>query len=130
MNYYQLLIFFLILFFHSFILNPQEKRFFSELFPESSIVQRPSKKCKNQLVLHEKCLGLPSGSAEIATIIAVLLYYYQILSLPVAICLIAAVSMQRILTKKHTLLQVIVGILFGLFYSSIYVYLFKNVETK
>jgi len=123
MKYSQVVVFLLVIVYHSLILNPVEKKFSKQCFPHSSIIRRPSKKCRKVSVLHQNCLGLPSGSSEIMTIVTVLLYNYQIISLPLSLFLILALGMQRILLKKHTLLQVIVGIFLGFLYASLYCYL-------
>jgi membrane-associated phospholipid phosphatase len=122
MKYSQVVVFLLLVIYHSFILNPIEKKYSKQCFPHSNIIRRPSKKCRKVSVLHQNCLGLPSGSSEIITIITILLCHYQIISLPFSLFLILAVGMQRILLKKHTLLQVIAGIFIGFLYSSLYIY--------
>jgi hypothetical protein len=123
MKYLQIVVFFLLILYHSFLLNPLEKRFSKQYFPDSSLIRRPSEKCRKKTILHQNCLGLPSGSSEIITIVSVLLYHEKVISLPVNVFLILAVGMQRILLKKHTLLQVIAGIFLGFLYSSLYSYL-------
>ena len=123
MKYSQVVVFLLLILYHSVILNPIEKKFSSQCFPHSSIIRRPSEKCIKKTVLHQNCLGLPSGNSEIITIVTVLLYHYKVLSLPLSLFLILVVGMQRILLKKHTLLQVIAGIFLGFLYSSFYYYL-------
>lgn len=123
MKYSQVVVFLLLIVYHSVILNPIEKKFTKQCFPHSIIIRRPNEKCRKVSVLHQNCLGLPSGNSEIITIITVLLYHYKVLSLPLSLFLILAVGMQRILLKKHTLLQVIAGIFLGFLYASLYCYL-------
>lgn len=63
---------------------------------------------------------MPSGHAEIATIICFILYKLNCIPLINMIIIIYFICLQRIITNKHTLLQTIIGVLFGLFYSNIY----------
>lgn len=114
---------FLVLY-HFFILNRIEKQTFSEYLPKP-VIQRPSKKCKKQMKLQKynydsRCYGMPSGSTQAITILTFLLYQYKYLSLPLTIFLIIVVGLQRIFTKRHTLLQVLFGFIFGAFYAGIY----------
>jgi hypothetical protein len=66
-------------------------------------------------------LGMPSGHAEIATIISCILYYYKFISLWLCILLIFIFSLQRVIANRHTVFQVIIGIMCGLIYSYIYI---------
>jgi hypothetical protein len=64
---------------------------------------------------------MPSGHTELATIVSMLLSHYDLLSLPMAILTIFVVGLQRIVTKKHNIEQVFVGLIFGLIYTKIYI---------
>ena len=63
---------------------------------------------------------MPSGYAETITIFASLLYLYEFIPLWVCLLLICIVSIQRLITHMHTIIQIIAGIMFGLFYVYIY----------
>jgi hypoxanthine phosphoribosyltransferase len=118
-NCFILLIIFIIGLYHYYILNGIEKIFFKNYFDNKEFIKRPLKKCKKE-IYPIKCVGMPSGHAEIITIISSLLYNYKYISLPICILLIFIISLQRIITSVHTILQVCIGILFGLIYSFIY----------
>ncbi len=99
---------------HILFINPLEK-IITSLF---LIDKRPNRQCiKNN---DFKCLGMPSGHMEVATILCLLLYYQKIIPLSITICIIILVGIQRILTMAHTLIQVIVGGLLGFLYFSVY----------
>ena len=67
-----------------------------------------------------KCLGMPSGYTEIATLVGGTLYSANYISFTVWILLIAGTCFQRVVARRHTILQTMVGVLFGLFYTYIY----------
>lgn len=117
--------------FHFFVMNPLEKRF-TQKYLGTCI--RPSNKCINiqkQLLqsLHLKhliqsdCLGMPSGHAEISTIIMLFLWLHDVVSLEFAALIIVLFSAQRVLYRRHTNLQVFVGILLGTLYALTYYYI-------
>lgn len=83
-------------------------------------VKRPLEKCNNNLLEPLRCFGMPSGHAEIVTIITLLLYKNKYISIEIAILLIFIFSSQRIISNMHTIKQVLIGILLGLIYSEIY----------
>jgi hypothetical protein len=117
-----ILILCIILSYHFFIQNKIEKIFF-EKYLNYDNVKRPLEKCNNKIINNElKCFGMPSGNAEIVTIFSALLYYYKYISFDVCIIIILLFSSQRYISGMHTVIQIIIGILFGLFYSSIYIY--------
>jgi membrane-associated phospholipid phosphatase len=93
-----------------------EKRFSLEYFGYNNI-KRP---LSGNIMFSSCDLGIPSGSAESGTIMFSLLYFYGYISLPVSIILIFIVSLQRVLKQRHTIAQVIAGIICGLIYSHIY----------
>jgi len=119
----QWLILALVLAYHITIINPLEKRLFQKMYPSSTWILRPSQKCRKTTVVHHSCLGMPSGTTEIMTIVAILLYRYQQISLPWVFFIVLVTALQRILVQKHTFLQVAVGILFGYLHSSLYLYM-------
>ena len=111
-----------ICFYHYFIQNGVEKIFCENYFDYFSI-NRPLEKCKINLNGQKlNCIGMPSGHAETVTIFSTLLYLYKLIPLWICILLIFCVSIQRITSKMHTLLQVISGIFIGYGYSYLYKY--------
>jgi len=104
-------------------INNNEKllvqKFMRNQYGNSDSIRRPSKKCANSDEL--KCLGMPSGHTECATIFASLLLFAQYINFPIYVIIIAATGLQRIVYDKHTLNQVIVGFITGSIYSGIYV---------
>jgi adenine/guanine phosphoribosyltransferase-like PRPP-binding protein len=120
MEFLKILIISIIFLYHFCIQNSLEKLFFQNYFNNESI-KRPLKNCyNNKLYTSLNCIGMPSGHAEIATIIFCLLYFYKYISFTVCIILILLVSLQRIVTNMHTIQQVIVGIIFGFLYFKYY----------
>lgn len=110
-----------IIFAHMIFLNKLEKSFFRILFSDHRVVYRPLEYCKNSYDFNIFCVGMPSGHTELATIVSMLLSHYDLLSLPIAILTICVVGLQRIITKKHNIEQVFVGLIFGLIYTKIYI---------
>lgn len=98
------------------ILNGLEKMIFHTWFKETL---RPN--CK-EFVTPTNCIGLPSGHAEIGTIILLYLYSKKYISSMIGCIILVLICLQRIVSKNHTLLQVIVGVLFGIFYFTLYSY--------
>ncbi len=109
---------FFILLIHYCIVNGLEKLTLSTFF-DPECLTRPLSECKD-VYIPTKCLGMPSGHVEIATILGCFLYVSKYISPIVLIGLIGGTCLQRILTQRHTFVQTIVGIVFGLFYASIY----------
>jgi hypoxanthine phosphoribosyltransferase len=77
--------------------------------------------CK-EFVTPTNCIGMPSGHAEIGTMILLYLYSKKYISSTVGCFLSTLVGLQRIISKNHTMFQVLIGILFGIFYFNIYSY--------
>jgi membrane-associated phospholipid phosphatase len=98
--------------------NDIEKQFSLTYFGYDN-VKRPLR--DSNIMYTYRDLGMPSGHAEISTIISCILYYYKFISLWLCILLIFIFSIQRIIADRHTLNQVIVGIMCGLVYSYIYI---------
>ena len=117
-------IIFIILFifsYHFFIQNGLEKTFFETYFHYET-VKRPSNIYNNnELNKGLDCIGMPSGHAEAAALISILLYYYKFISIWICILFIFLFSIQRIISSRHDLYQVIIGIIFGIIYSQIYI---------
>lgn len=121
-NCYILISVILIIYYHRYIQNSIEKKI-SLLYFGYDNIKRPM---SNDHMYTSRDLGMPSGHAEIATIVSCILYFYKYISLWVCILLIAFFSIQRIITNRHTVLQVIVGIICGLLYS--YIYIINNLS--
>jgi len=102
--------------YHRWIQDDVEKMFFLEYFGYDN-VKRP---LSGNIMKSTRDLGMPSGHAESATIMFLLLYFYGYISLPVSIILIFLVSLQRVLAQRHSIAQVTVGTILGLIYSYIY----------
>jgi len=107
---------FIVFYYHYYIQNNIEKRFFLEYFGYNN-VKRP---LSGNIMFSTCDLGMPSGHAEAGTIMFLLLYFYEYISLPVSIILIFIVSLQRVLKERHTIAQVIAGTICGIIYSYIY----------
>lgn len=101
---------------HGFI-NLLEKRLVVNYY---GISRRPCNGCENSVEF--KCLGMPSGHTEFATICASLLLFANYINVPIYIFVIMVMGLQRIITKRHTLEQVIAGYIIGTVYSVIYIY--------
>ena len=114
---YYIIFFLIIVFTYHLVQNNIEKQFSLTYFGFDN-VKRPLSD-SNMYTFRD--LGMPSGHAEIATIISCILYYYKFISLWLCILLIFIFSMQRIIANRHTVFQVIVGIICGLIYSYIYI---------
>jgi hypoxanthine phosphoribosyltransferase len=118
-NYFFLVCICIICVYHFCIQNGLEKIFFQTYFNFNDI-KRPSESCNNLHYEALNCVGMPSGHAETATIIFVLLYLYKYIPLSISLLFIVLFSIQRIISNRHTILQVILGIFFGFIYSQIY----------
>lgn len=108
-----------ILLLHFCFINGLEKMLFHS-YVDSPQVRRPNNECETIHNPAVECLGMPSGHVEITTLLGCFLYSSNILSFPILIGVIVAMALQRILTHRHTVLQTIVGFLFGLFYAFAY----------
>lgn len=106
---------------HYGIVNKIEKIFSKLLFPDNKIINRPLDKCKDSHDFNFSCIGMPSGHTEGTTILCLLLNYYDLLPLPMAILTIFVVGLHRIVTNMHNIQQVSVGLLFGLLYTQLYI---------
>jgi len=108
--------------YHGIIQNGLEK-IFNECFLNYDSIKRPLSKCNKDLISYPtSCDGMPSGHAETITIFSILLYLYKFIPLWFCILMIILVSLQRLVTNVHSIIQVAMGIFAGLIYSSIYKY--------
>jgi hypoxanthine phosphoribosyltransferase len=112
---------FIIFLYHFCILNGLEKNF-NQMYFSYDDVKRPLDKCKNDENKSLACIGMPSGHAEIITIMSLLLYHYKYINQWICVVFIIIGSLQRIVTNMHTFPQIIMGIILGTFYSMIYIY--------
>ena len=119
-NIYIFFIITIIILYDHVILNGLEKMCFSTFF-DYKLIKRPSLKCEKIENVTLKCLGMPSGHAQSITIFALLLFYYKQISFNTSILLIILVSLQRVFSEAHTVLQVLTGIIVGSLYSYIYI---------
>lgn len=110
----------LISLYHYFIHNGLEKTFSQTYFNYDNI-KRPLKLCDKEVNCSRLyCTGMPSGHAETAAVFCFLLFFNKIIPLWISLFIIALVSLQRIISNKHTINQVIVGSTLGLLYATIY----------
>jgi 4-amino-4-deoxy-L-arabinose transferase-like glycosyltransferase len=107
----------IVIFTYHIIQNDIEKQFSLTYFGYNNI-KRP---LSDDTMYTYQDLGMPSGHAEISTIISCILYYYKFISLWLCILLIFIFSAQRVIRNRHEVNQVIVGIICGLIYSYIYI---------
>ena len=119
--YIKLLYIIIIFIGHYGIVNKIEKIFSKLLFPNNKVINRPLDKCKDSLDFNFSCIGMPSGHTEATTIFCLLLSHYDLLPLSVAILTIVVVGLQRIITNMHNIQQVLVGLLFGVLYTQLYI---------
>lgn len=117
-NYKIIMIIIIVSLYHYLIQNGLEKKF-SKAYFNYKYIKRPLNECE-QNNNYFKCVGMPSRHAEIASIIAFLMYSYEFISLPICLLIIFIFSAQRVIKNFHTVLQVIVGIFLGYIYASIY----------
>jgi hypoxanthine-guanine phosphoribosyltransferase len=108
-----------IYFYHYYIQTNLEKIFFKMYFGFET-VKRPYFDYEHK-IYSLKDYGMPSGHAEIGTIISCILYNYKYIPLWMCILVIIIISLQRIISIMHSTAQVTVGIICGLIYSYIYI---------
>ena len=106
--------------YHFSVLNVIEKMTCESLFSFDTC-KRPNQKCINDANKSVSCLGMPSGHAEFATLLTLLLYHYKYISFILCIGIIILVSLQRVIFKRHTVAQVLVGSILGFLYSYMYI---------
>lgn len=126
-NVYIFFIIAIIIIYDHIILNGIEKMCFNAFF-DYKLIKRPSLRCETIENVTLKCVGMPSGHAQSITIFALLFYYYRYISFNISALLIIFVSLQRVFSRAHTILQVITGIIFGLLYT--YIYISNNLSYK
>jgi adenine/guanine phosphoribosyltransferase-like PRPP-binding protein len=112
----------LVLIIHFAFLNGLEKMLFSHTAIPMNYLLRPSDLCQQikDGDFGVGCLGMPSGHAEIATILSYLLYRKKYLSWKISLVIVLLVCLQRVVATRHTILQVVMGVLFGFGYGILY----------
>ena len=115
-EYYFVFLIIIIVFYHHRILNKIEKIFCLEYCGYNNI-KRPT---SGNIISSINDLGMPSGHVETTTISTLLLYFYKYIPLWLCILIIFIVSLQRITSERHTIIQAIVAIICGLIYAHIY----------
>lgn len=119
---FQFVVIILIFMYHYYFHNDLEKLFSQTYFPYDNI-KRPLEKCNKQInKFNLYCVGMPSGHAESFGLLSFLLYFYNFIPLWLCLAIIISVSLQRIIKNKHTLFQVLIGLLLGFTYANIYQY--------
>lgn len=114
------IIIFLITLYHFYINNGLEK-IFSQTYFDFNNIKRPLFGCSNQDSSSRlKCIGMPSGHAETASLFFFLLYFYKAIPLWICLLFISLFSIQRITSSMHSYDQVMVGSALGLLYALIY----------
>lgn len=108
---------------HLFLVNPAEKLFCQQVLPDQ---RRPQCLDNNKTLA---CYGFPSGHAEIATLLVLLLVLHGVhnkrLDWVLGVLVVFLICAQRILAGRHTLTQVLAGIALGVVYFGIYSRLFE-----
>lgn len=102
--------------YHDLILNGIEKYFLRLIFQTISPFANQIVIARSDYFLPHLVFGFPSGHAEVSTIICVLLTKLKYISIFGACVIIFVVSCQRLVFQKQNLVQVVVGVLFGLIY--------------
>lgn len=97
--------------------NLNEKR--CKRFFNTNLIKRPLNKCLYNNTIN--CIGMPSGHSETITIFGYILYFYKIIPLWICLFIIFIISFQRVISNKHTVIQVILGIIIGYLYANIYI---------
>lgn len=119
-----LLVFFISMI-HICLYNKIEKEFVQLIFGNQLWTRRPTKICNNDINILLECEGMPSGHAETVTLICILLTLFKISPIYLSISIIIIIGLQRILWRRHTIYQVLVGILLGCLYSLLYFSVWK-----
>lgn len=108
--------------YHFYIHNALEKQFSQTYFAYNNI-RRPLKICDKDINCSKLyCTGMPSGHAEGFSVLSGLLYFYKFIPLWVCLTIVILVSLQRIVSHKHTFAQILVGSILGFIYAYIYKY--------
>lgn len=106
---------------HISVINRIEKSLVQVIYGPQHWTKRPTLKCPDRYkYLKTKCYGMSSGHAESYTIFFVMLYLLNIIPLSWAIVGVIIICLQRVIWRRHTILQVIIGSLIGLVYVCFY----------
>lgn len=105
---------FIILLIHYFVTNVFEKIFVQQYITEN---KRPDLKEDRSV----SSLGMPSGHVETTTILCLILVFYNVISIQVAIFIIIIMAFQRVLSRRHTPEQTLMGFFMGILYTIIHI---------
>jgi membrane-associated phospholipid phosphatase len=111
--------------FHFILINPYEKIIVQSYAKQNSWSMRPNSACKSYTNSFS-CYGMPSGHAETIAIIAILLYLLYNINPYILSIIVIGVCLERVVNKRHTIWQVIVGLVLGLTYGYLYYYLWVS----
>jgi len=114
-----IIIFILIIFIQIIFINGLEKQLFYFLLKNKEL-ERPDDNCKFDST--NDCYGMPSGHMEITTLIVLFCIYKFKLPVYIGCLIILIMGLQRYISKRHNLLQIISGILIASIYYYIYNY--------
>ena len=105
---------------YNYLIHNNLEKNFSQIYFDYNDVKRPLSNCSSQICPPLGCIGMPSGHAETSSLFFFLLYFYKFIPLWICLLSIFIISLQRITSHMHTLIQVIVGATLGFLYASIY----------
>jgi len=117
--YWRLALIVAIVIIHYAFTNGYEKAIIQQLSTNQTIIKRPNEACKTSSAL--QCQGMPSGHVECAVIGMVLLWSLFSFDMYLVALVVAIVALQRVIFKRHTVFQTIVGGIFGSLYAFVYV---------
>ena len=111
------------IFLYHFLIHNGLEKIFCETYFDYNNIKRPLDKCTNNTNgINLSCIGMPSGHAESFSVLFLLLYYKKLISFEICLLMILCVSIQRIITNKHSFIQVLAGLIIGFGYFNIYKY--------
>lgn len=113
----QIIIFLSIIGFFQSLLNILLKHVCYYYSSQKSWIKRPN----SSKLLGCGSLGMPSGHTETTTVFCLTLIWYYKLPVRIGLMIIVMMMLQRIMTKMHTVRQVIAGFFTGYVYSYIYI---------
>lgn len=100
---------------HVVMLNPLEKLIIQDIFGNHN---RPTPQCEGNPSFW--CQGMPSGHTEVIAVAAGMLYAFGFVKHWIAILAVMIVGVQRVIARRHTVSQVVVGALLGAMYAACY----------
>lgn len=115
-------------FLHFLPINRREKLLAYSFWGNQDFVKRPE--CKVESEMSYKCIGMPSGHVEGITVCTYFLFRNKVLPIEWFLFIVTLMSIQRILVKKHTILQVLAGLSIGIIYGEIYTIIIQFIINK